>query len=77
MKYDLLKKEFGYFGSFMIWDDSIQKNSLPKKLDNKEFRDESLNSDFIYLAMNIRLDKKNFKDVDKDLLTKETVQFLN
>lgn len=73
MKYDLLKKEFGYFGSFMIWDDSIQKNSLPKKLDNKEFRDERLNSDFIYLAMNIRLDKKNFKDIDKDFLTNDEI----
>lgn len=73
MKYDLLKKEFGYFGSFMIWDDSIQKNGLPKKLDNKEFRDEKLNSDFIYLAMNIRLDKKNFKDVDKDFLTNDEI----
>lgn len=73
MKYDLLKKEFGYFGSFMIWDDSIQKNGLPKKLDNKEFRDERLNSDFIYLAMNIRLDKKNFKDIDKDFLTNDEI----
>lgn len=73
MKYDLLKKEFGYFGSFMIWDDSIQKNGLPKKLDNKEFRNERLNSDFIYLAMNIRLDKKNFKDVDKDFLTNDEI----
>lgn len=73
MKYDLLKKEFGYFGSFMIWDDSIQKNGLPKKLDNKEFRDERLNSDFIYLAMNIRLDKKNFKDIDKNFLTNDEI----
>ena len=73
MKYDLLKKEFGYFGSFMIWDDSIQKNGLPKNIDNKEFRDEKLNSDFIYLAMNIRLDKKNFKDVDKEFLTNEEI----
>lgn len=73
MKYDLLKKEFGYFGSFMIWDDSIQKNGLPKKLDNKEFRDDKLNSDFIYLAMNIRLDKKNFKDIDKDFLTNDEI----
>lgn len=73
MKYDLLKKEFGYFGSFMIWDDSIQKNGLPKKLDNKEFRDERLNSDFIYLAMNIRLDKKNFKDINKDFLTNDEI----
>lgn len=73
MKYDLLKKEFAYFGSFMIWDNSIQKNGLPKKLDNKEFRDERLNSDFIYLAMNIRLDKKNFKDIDKDFLTNDEI----
>lgn len=73
MQYDLLKKEFAYFGSFMIWDNSIQKNGLPKKLDNKEFRDERLNSDFIYLAMNIRLDKKNFKDIDKDFLTNDEI----
>lgn len=73
MKYDLLKKEFTYCGSFMIWDNSIQKNGLPKKLDNKEFRDERLNSDFIYLAMNIRLDKKNFKDIDKDFLTNDEI----
>lgn len=73
MKYDLLKKEFAYFGSFMIWDNSIQKNGLSKKLDNKEFRDERLNSDFIYLAMNIRLDKKNFKDIDKDFLTNDEI----
>ena len=73
MKYDLLKKEFAYFGSFMIWDNSIQKNGLPKKLDNKEFRDERLNSDFIYLAMNIRLDKKNFKDIDNDFLTNDEI----
>lgn len=73
MKYDLLKKEFAYCGSFMIWDNSIQKNGLPKKLDNKEFRDERLNSDFIYLAMNIRLDKKNFKDIDKDFLTNDEI----
>ncbi|WP_040398575.1 hypothetical protein [Anaerococcus senegalensis] len=73
MQYDLLKKEFAYFGSFMIWDNSIQKNGIPKKLDNKEFRDERLNSDFIYLAMNIRLDKKNFKDIDKDFLTNDEI----
>lgn len=43
MKYDLLKKEFGYFGSFMIWDDTYDANGLPREISNKNYRDKKLN----------------------------------
>lgn len=73
MKYDLLKKEFGYFGSFMIWDDTYDANGLPREISNKNYRDEKLNKDYIYLAMNIRLDKKHFGTINNGYLTNKDI----
>lgn len=73
MKYDLLKKEFGYFGSFMIWDDTYDANGLPREISNKNYRDEKLNNDYIYLAMNIRLDKKHFGTINNGYLTNNDI----
>lgn len=67
MNYDLLKKEFKDFGSFMIWDDSKVKNGMPENFDDKDFRDENLNPNYIYLAMNIRINW-DIGD-DKDFIT--------
>lgn len=73
MKYDLLKKEFGYFGSFMVWDNTYHSNGLPEEISDKKYRDENLNKDYIYLAMNIRLDKKHFGTVKEGYLTNKDI----
>src|SRR5699024_1109722 len=53
--------------SFMIWDDSKVKNGMPENFDDKDFRDENLNPNYIYLAMNIRINW-DIGD-DKDFIT--------
>lgn len=82
MKYELLKKEFSHLSSFMIWDDSIIKNALPDSLDDEKFREKYLNSEFIYIALNLITDNgdfyniyKNFSgDVYKDIFDKTNLK---
>lgn len=66
MKYELLKKEFSHLSSFMIWDDSYIKNAVPNSLDDEKFRDKYLNSDFIYIALNLITDNEDFYNIYKN-----------
>lgn len=66
MKYELLKKEFSHLSSFMIWDDSYIKNAVPNSLDDEKFRDKYLNSDFIYIALNLITDNEDFYKIYKN-----------
>ena len=66
MKYELLKKEFSHLSSFMIWDNSYIKNAVPNSLDDEKFRDKYLNSDFIYIALNLITDNEDFYNIYKN-----------
>lgn len=66
MKYELLKKEFSHLSSFMIWDDSFIKNALPDSLDDEKFRYKYLNSEFIYIALNLITDNGDFYNIYKN-----------
>ena len=66
MKYELLKKEFSHLSSFMIWDDSYIKNAVPNSLDDEKFRDKYLESEFIYIALNLITDNEDFYKIYKN-----------
>lgn len=50
----------------MIWDDSFIKNALPDSLDDEKFRDKYLKSDFIYVALNLITDNRDFYNIYKN-----------
>src|SRR5690625_3142819 len=65
MKYDLLKKEFSHLSSFLYWDNKDIENGLPKILDDEKFRANKLKSPYIFLALNIRKDNEELKNLYK------------
>lgn len=66
MKYELLKKEFSHLSSFMVWDNSLIKNAVPNSLEDEKFRNTYLNSDFIYIALNLITDNEDFYKIYKN-----------
>lgn len=66
MKYELLKKEFSHLSSFMVWDNSLIKNAVPNSLEDEKFRNTYLNSDFIYIALNLITDNEDFYRIYKN-----------
>lgn len=66
MKYELLKKEFSHLSSFMVWDNSLIKNAVPNLLEDEKFRDKYLNTEFIYIALNLITDNRDFYNIYKN-----------
>lgn len=66
----------------MYWDDKDIENGLPEFFDDEKFRQNKLNSSFIYLAMNLRKDDEDLKnlyksfknDASRDIFSKSSLK---